>query len=195
MTTMPTRPARTTTRTVRDLTPAGPGRLRMRAAHRHDATRLAEIVSSSADMYADFVDEEDMKEHEVDEAWALRNMKKREFHVGEVDGETVGTISLQVFGDWMYLGYVYLDVEHTGNGYGKRFLEFAERIARLRGLAGLCLIAHPEAHWACKAYERFGFERTATDRDEILSWNDGVLESYYEEGFHLFQMPLDASGD
>ena len=26
-----------------------------------------------------------------------------------------------------------------------------------------------------------------TDRAEVLAWNDGALEGYYEEGFHLFR--------
>src|SRR5690606_16308431 len=97
-----------------------------------------------------------------------------------------GTISLQYFGDWAYVGYVYLDADWVGNGYGRELLEFAAGMASRKGMQGVSLIAHPEAQWATKAYRKFGFERVATDKAEVLAWNDGVLADYYEEGFELY---------
>lgn len=50
----------------------------------------------------------------------------------------------------------------------------------------MCLIAHPEATWAKRAYLKYGFEIVERDRDRILAWNGGCLEPHYEEGFELY---------
>lgn len=147
---------------------------------------IAEFVRSSAEWYRPILNPEDMDEHDVDEAWAVRNYKLRDFYLG-VEGDTpVGTISLQYFGDYAYLGYIYLDVQHVGKGYGQKLMKFAEKVARSKGCKGMSLIAHPKATWACRAYLKYGFKVAQSDKEKVLSWNDGVLKSYYEEGFHLF---------
>lgn len=147
---------------------------------------IADFVRSSADWYRDIVDEKDMAEHEVDDQWAEENFKRRDFYIGKADGQPVGTISLQTFGDYAYLGYIYLDVEHVGNGYGRQLMQFAEEVARERGLRGMALIAHPEAAWARRAYLKYGFRIAASDKDDVLAWQDGVLRQYYEQAFELY---------
>lgn len=155
-------------------------------ARRQDMARVADFVRSSADWYRPFVDEKDMSEHEVDESWAEENFRKREFYIGKAGGEAIGTISLQTFGSYAYLGYIYLDVDHVGNGYGRQLMEFAESVARDRGLRGMALIAHPEATWAKRAYLKYGFRIAATAKEEVLQWQGGTLRDYYEEGFELY---------
>lgn len=161
--------------------------LAIRPARRADMPQIADFIRSSADWYRPFVDEADMAEHEVDEAWQEKNFEKRDFYIGHADGEPVGTISLQFFGDYAYLGYIYLDVDHVGKGYGRALMRFAESIARQAGVDGMVLIAHPEATWARKAYLKYGFEIVETDRERILCWQDGCLREYYEEGFELYR--------
>ncbi len=164
----------------------------IRPARLEDMKHVAEFVSSSAEWYRPFVDEKDMTEHDVDEAWALENFKKRDFFIGEYRGNPIGTISLQYFGDHAYLGYIYLDVSYVGNGFGQRLMRFAERQCKKRGLATMNLIAHPEAEWAKRAYLKYGFDIIETEKKAILVWNDGVLKPYYEEGFELYQYDLDS---
>lgn len=155
-------------------------------AERSDMDMIQEFVRSSAEWYRPFLEEKDMAEHDVDEQWAEKNFTRREFFLGYAGETAVGTVSIQEFGDYAYLGYIYLDVDYVGRGYGQKLIRFAERQARLRGLKGMCLIAHPKAKWADRAYRKYGFEQVATDRGEILEWNDGALETYYEEGFALY---------
>lgn len=170
--------------------PASSAGFQLRRAERSDMGRIAAFVRSSADWYREICDPDDMDEHDVGEEWAERNFALREFYVGSADGEPVGTISLQWFGQWMYLGYIYLDVAHVGKGYGARLMEFAKQEAERRGAEGLCLIAHPDATWARKAYLKFGFDITRQSKPEVLAWNHGALEDYYEEGFEFYQLPL-----
>lgn len=163
----------------------------IRPAEREDMALIAEFVRSSAEWYRPILDEKDMAEHDVDEEWAEINFKRRDFYVGYAGTEPVGTISLQYFGRYAYLGYIYLDVKHVGNGYGQRLMKFAESVAQQRGMDGMCLIAHPEASWAKKAYLKYGFEIVATNKADVLAWQDGVLRSYYEEGFELYIYPFE----
>lgn len=162
----------------------------IRPARLEDMEHVAEFVSSSADWYRPIVDEKDMAEHDVDEEWARENFKKRDFYIGEYRGKPVGTISLQYFGDHAYLGYIYLDVNYVGRGFGQKLMRFAERQCKKRGLATMNLIAHPEAEWAKRAYLKYGFDIIETDKDSVLEWNDGALKPYYEEGFELYEYDL-----
>lgn len=164
--------------------------LTIRRASWEDMETIAGFIRSTAEWYRPFVAPEDMREHLVDEEWQRVNFARREFYVGEVEGEAIGTISLQTFGEFAYVGYVYLDADRVGHGYGRRLLRFAADTARRRGLQAVTLIAHPQATWATKAYRKFGFERRARARAEVLAWNGGVLAPYYEEGFELYVYPL-----
>jgi RimJ/RimL family protein N-acetyltransferase len=162
--------------------------LEIEAADWSDAPAVVEIIRSSAGWYEDIVDPEDLSEHYVDRDWARENFSKREFYVARIQDRIGGTISLQEVGDdHLYLGYVYLHTDFVGNGYGGELLDFARNELIRRGRNSMVLIAHPEAEWARKAYLRYGFEIVARDRDAVLSWQDGWLEPYYEEGFQLYE--------
>ncbi|MEZ6188518.1 MAG: GNAT family N-acetyltransferase [Planctomycetota bacterium] len=166
--------------------------LEIRPASWEDMETVANFIRSTADWYRPFLEEEDMVEHDVPPEWKAKNFARRAFYLGVVDDQPVGTISLQDFGDYAYVGYVYLDADHVGNGYGRQLLDFAAGLASRKGKEGLALIAHPEATWATKAYEKFGFEKESDEKQEILEWNDGALEGYYEEGFELYLYRFDS---
>jgi GNAT superfamily N-acetyltransferase len=151
-------------------------------------TDVVDIISSSAKWYEGFVDPKDMTEHHVDAEWARENFTKRDFYVARVDDQIVGTITLQEVNDaYIHLEYEYQQTEHVGQGYGGMKLDWAAKEARRRGKKALVLIAHPEADWAIRAYEKFGFKRVFTDKKDILNWCDGWMKPYYEEGFHFYQ--------
>lgn len=162
--------------------------LQVEPAEESDMKAVIEIIRSSAEWYEDIVDPEDLSEHYVDEEWARENFARRDFYVGRLDDDIAGTISLQEVGDdHLYLGYVYLHTDHVGNGFGGDLLDFARDQARRQGRESLVLIAHPDAAWACRAYRKYGFELVADTREDVLAWEDGWLEPYYEEGFQLYQ--------
>lgn len=164
-----------------------PSRLAMRRAHFQDMPRVGEIIRSSADWYRSFTTPEDMYCHEAGESWQRENYPRREFYLGDLDGESAATLSLQDFGQDLYLGYVFLDTAFVGKGLGRELLDFAVREARLRDKEGLVLLAHPAADWAVRAYRKYGFERIARSREEILTWNRGAMREFYEEGFELYR--------
>ncbi|MEZ4272009.1 MAG: GNAT family N-acetyltransferase [Myxococcota bacterium] len=162
------------------------GTLEIRPARREDMGLVADFVRSSAHWYQPIVDAKDMGQHAVDEKWAETNFARRDFYIGRAQGQAVGTISLQYFGSYAYLGYIYLNVEHVGKGYGQRLMRFAQSLAQKRGMQGMALIGHPQAAWAKRAYLKYGFDIVASDKQDVLAWQDGVLKPYYEEDFELY---------
>jgi len=167
--------------------------LEIKPADLNDMTIIANFIRSSAEWYEPFLDEKDLDQHYVDESWINENYKKRDFYIGKTDqNEGVGTISLQFFEDVTYLGYIYLHAKHVGKGFGHRLIRHAEEISKNKGQKGMVLIAHPEAKWAVKAYEKYGFKKLMTDKKDITNWKNGLLKSYYEEGFHLYHFDLTA---
>lgn len=172
------------------LAPTQTARLTIRPAELEDMDDVADFLRSTADWYRPFLEEADMVEHDVPDSWKAENFARRDFFLGQVDGRSIGTVSLQDFGDYAYVGYVYLDADHVGKGYGRQLLDFAAGIASRKGKKGVALIAHPKATWAVTAYLKFGFQRVARRREDVLAWNHGALRDYYEEGFELYVYPL-----
>lgn len=153
-----------------------------------DIEPIVEILRSTTEWYRPFTDPEDLAtQHHVDAAWARENMKKREFWSAVLDGEVVGILTLQDAGDFLYLGYVYVHRDHVGKRIGRRLLDHASAEVRRRDKEGMVLIAHPEADWAVRAYQKYGFDCVADTDDEVTAWNDGWLSPYHETGFHLWQ--------
>lgn len=166
-------------------------RFEIKEARYEDMPAIASIIRSSAEWYKPLVHEDDLKEHEVGAEWIDKNFKRRDFYLGKnSDGENVGTISMQFFGKQTYLGYIYLNTKHVGKGHGKKLMNFAKEKSLEMGQESMILIAHPQASWAIKAYQKFGFERKHTKKTEILTYKSGALKPYYEEGFHLFEYQL-----
>jgi len=159
-------------------------------AQMSDMPKIAGLIRSSAEWYKPFVAEKDMNEHYADEKWQKENFFKRDFYLGKQNQEPVGTISMQYFKETTYLGYIYLSTKHVGKGIGRRLIDFAKKKSKERGQKQMVLIAHPEATWAIKAYEKYGFKKKLTEREKILNWNNGLMKPYYEEGFHLYEYAL-----
>lgn len=170
-----------------------PRRLSLRRATREQMPIAADILRSTAEWYRPFLSDDDMAEHHVDDNWGERNFDRRDFYLAWCGEHPVGVLSIQETGDVLYLGYVYLFEEKTGKGYGREMLDFARERARAMGKKSLVLICHPEASWAKRAYESFGFQCIAKSREEVLSWGNGWLEPYYEEGFQLYRCSVAAS--
>lgn len=165
--------------------------LEIKRADRDDMTIVQSMIRSSADWYKEIVDRKDLNQHYVDDAWAEKNFAKREFFIGYSSNEPFGTLSFQKLRNQVaYLGYIYLDLKFVGKGLGSKLMEFAMQRAKREQLKEVALIAHPKAHWAVRAYEKFGFRKVTAVKEKVLAWNDGALAPYYEEGFALYLKPV-----
>ncbi|MCA9468981.1 MAG: GNAT family N-acetyltransferase [Nitrospira sp.] len=161
--------------------------LNIQPAERSDMRIAASILRSSAEWYRPFLHEKDMSQHDVDESWGDFEFNRRQFFIGCAEGKPVGVVSTQSAHDMIYIGYLYVFAHEVGKGYGQQLLNHARDQGWEQGKRGLVLIAHPQASWAIRAYQRFGFELIAKEREDVLSWRKGWMEPYYEEGFHLYQ--------
>ncbi len=170
--------------------PSQANRFEVVPARWEDMEKIADFLRSTADWYRPIIDEKDMAEHAVDEKWAEINFERRDFYLGVVDGEAVGTVSLQYFREFAYIGYIYLDAEHVGKGYGQRLMRFAESVARRNEAESIVLLAHPDANWAKRAYLKYGFNIIESAKADVLAWQEGALKPYYEEGFELYEYDL-----
>ncbi len=123
--------------------------------------------------------------------WFAANLARRDMAVLELGREVVGVLTTEDTGTDLYLGYVYLHTDWVGHGLGRVLLDHARRAARRAGRTGLVLLCHPDATWAVRAYEKYGFTCIARAREAVRSWNQGWLGDRYEEGFALFRYALD----
>jgi len=165
-------------------------KLKLRRAQLSEMPIIAGFIRSSSSWYEKFVSPEDMDQHNVDQKWIEDNYFRREFYIGNNGDEDVGVITMQHMDGYAYLGYIYLDVEQVGKGYGHKLMNFALKESQDRNLKGMVLIAHPEAKWAVKAYRKFGFEKIADTNEEVCKWNKGALNDYHEDGFQLYRYKL-----
>ncbi|MGE0201134.1 MAG: GNAT family N-acetyltransferase [Candidatus Melainabacteria bacterium] len=165
--------------------------LRFARATREKMDVVANFIRSADAWYRAIIHEDDLDEYQMSEDWVEKNFERREFYLGYTPGDQpVGTLSMQVFGRAMYLGYIYVDNHFVGQGFGHQFLEFARHTACERGLDSMNLLVHPRATWAVKAYQKYGFQLLYPYAEDILAWNEGALAPYCENGFQLFQYRL-----
>ncbi|MHA1730673.1 MAG: GNAT family N-acetyltransferase [Promethearchaeota archaeon] len=161
-------------------------------ASREMMGRVRAIIRSNADLYRDIVqNEDDWLEHDPKEEWEGKNFPIREFYLARHEGEYVATGSYQVVGDFAYVGYLYVERQFHGRGYGRALLRFIEARAKADGINDLRLFCNPGSDWALGFYEKLGFHVLTGDKGEILAVGPGVMRPYYEEGALLLQKILE----
>lgn len=150
------------------------------------------IINSNYDLYKDIVDPLDLPEHRVDNAWAERNFAIREFYLARDDdpNQYVGTASYQNLGKFAYIGYFYIRRELHRRKYGQALMKFIEMRTVLNHLTDLRLFCNPKSVWARDFYVKMGFKVLASDKVEILAIDNGVMQTFYEQGALFMQKQL-----
>lgn len=144
---------------------------------------IRDIINSNYQMYKDILlIPEDHNEHFVNEQWIEQNFPIREFYLARENGEYVGMASYQNLGDFAYIGYFYVKFGYHRKGYGRNIMRFLEMRAKSNQLNEIRLFVNKSADWAEKAYKSMGFKPFSSDKQEILSMNQGIFKKYYEEG-------------
>lgn len=166
-------------------------KIKIRKAVWDDMPKVARFIRASAHWYKKFIHQKDYSEHDVGFLWKTKNYKLRDFYIGSTsDNVEFGTISVQFFQDTTYIGYIFLELEHIGKGYGHLLIDHVKKLSLKRQQKRMVLLAHPKAKWAIKAYEKYGFKCILKDKQDVLSFQNGLLKQYYEEGFYLFEYDL-----
>lgn len=116
-------------KSAKSMIPNHIAKVKIQRAKYNDMSLVTRFINSSAKWYEPFVAEKDMSEHRPDQKWIEKNYFRREFYIGYEGDQPVGTISYQNIEDYAYLGYIYLDVDHVGKGFGKQLMDHARDLA------------------------------------------------------------------
>ncbi|MHA1369889.1 MAG: GNAT family N-acetyltransferase [Promethearchaeota archaeon] len=157
------------------------------------AKEVQTCINSNYEKYKNIVDPKDLPEHKVDDDWAKRNFKIREFYLlkDEDLDEFVATASYQNLKNFAYIGYFYVKNGFQGKGYGKTLMKFIEDRTKMDNIHDLRLFAQPKATWAMKFYEKLGFRIFANSKRKILGIDNGIMKPFYEEGAWMLRKILE----
>jgi ribosomal protein S18 acetylase RimI-like enzyme len=76
----------------------------------------------------------------------------------EEDHAYIGYFAVQPGGEELFLSKIYVRSSHRARGYGRQTVQFAETIARARGLGKIVLTVNKNNTGAIRAYEKVGFK-------------------------------------
>lgn len=147
-------------------------------------------INSNNKIYESIIDRIDQSEHQVDDQWAERNYKIREFYLGRADGNYVGMGSYQNLKTSAYIGYLYIKPEFQRKGYGIGLMNFLQVRTITDNLPYLRLFANSKADWALQFYEKLGFKIKSKEKREILSMDGGIYQPFYEQNSYLLEKPM-----
>jgi len=128
--------------------------LHLRAARLQDTSALRRITARAFNM----------PENEVD--WyteqALSQPSRRRYYVGEIDGDVIGKIDVNLSEDAGFLfGFAVLP-EHQGLGYGRQMLAFTVQQLQSLGRQHISLEVATENKQALSLYHSCGFQETCS---------------------------------
>lgn len=152
-------------------------------------------INSNFSLYKDIVSGEDLFEHDVDEAWAIRNYDIREFYIliDDDEGCPLAASSFQDLGTFAYIGYFYVMDGHQKKGHGTELMQYMEKRTLDAGITDLRLFLNPAATWAKKFYEKLGFEVFLTGKEEIMAVDGGIMRPFYEQNAWFLRKDLNGA--
>ena len=74
----------------------------------------------------------------------------------------IGYLAVQPREEELFLSKIYLKSSHRARGYGKKSVQFAETLARERGLRKIVLTVNKNNTGAISAYEKIGFRNVGS---------------------------------
>ncbi|MCK4257887.1 MAG: GNAT family N-acetyltransferase [Halanaerobiales bacterium] len=144
-----------------------------------DLDYLAEVLESILPMYKPILP--GVFERQIDkfrnqgkfsskyEIWLILNL-----------GDPIGFIGLDsLSSEVIYFAAFYIHADYHRLGFGSRTMEMICNSFKDKGYKEILLFAHFEANWAIQFYLELGFEKIATDYQEILKYRDGLLKGYF----------------
>jgi GNAT superfamily N-acetyltransferase len=90
--------------------------------------------------------------------WAPHN-----FFLRDSDGEVLGGVLGNIWGDWMYVAYVWVDRSLRGNGHASRLMAAAEEHASAKGCGNAFLDTF--SFQARPLYEKLGYHVFGVEED------------------------------
>ncbi len=95
------------------------------------------------------------------------------------NNERIGYMAVHPRGRELFLSKIYIKSSRRGKGHGRKAVQFAETLAKERGLSKIVLTVNKNNVSSIKAYERFGFKKTGSVIQDI--GNGFVMDDYKME--------------
>jgi len=95
----------------------------------------------------------------------------------EEDNQFIGYIGVQQKGNELFLSKIYIKSSHRGRGYGKKTIQFTEKLAKEKGARKIVLTVNKNNMNTIRAYERMGFKNLGSIIQEI---GDGFIMDDYK---------------
>lgn len=109
----------------------------------------------------------------------------------EYEGEIVGFLgTIEINNDVVYLLALYFMREHQNKGIGKIVMEHKFHSYKIENRKEIVLLAHQEATWACKFYEKNGFKLISNEEDRIKSYSNKIMENHYIKNSVLYSFKI-----
>ena len=101
------------------------------------------------------------------------------YYLLKTDGDYAGYTGICPKEDELFLSKLYIRASHRGKGYGRKTVEFIEKLAGEKGLGKITLTVNKNNTDTIKAYEKFGF----TNLDALVQdiGNGFVMDDYKME--------------
>ncbi len=110
----------------------------------------------------------------------LQQMKRGTLYfLIQENNEWIGYMAVHPRGHELFLSKIYVKSSRRGKGYGRKAVQFAEALAKERGLSKIVLTVNKNNVNSIKAYEKFGFKKTASLIQDI--GNGFVMDDYKME--------------
>lgn len=163
--------------------------IRIYPATDKDIKDLARIMRSNIEIYHPIMPGAFQKYATYFEEYGVPNTYDVEMI--ELDGSTIGFIgTIKITDDSIYLLALYLMREYQNKGIGKKIIDDLIHSYSAENRKEIVLLAHKNATWACKFYEKNGFELISMDEGDIKNYSDRILEKHYIRNSVLYSYKL-----
>lgn len=94
----------------------------------------------------------------------------------KINHDSIGYMGVHPEDDELFLSKIYIRSSERGKGYGRKAIQFLEKLAGEKGLKKITLTVNKNNTDTIQAYEKFGFENTGSVVQDI---GDGFIMDDY----------------
>lgn len=89
------------------------------------------------------------------------------YYLIRINNDSIGYLGIHPKKDELFLSKIYIRSSERGRGYGRKAIQFLEKLAREKGLKKIALTVNKNNTDTIKAYEKFGFKNVGSVVQDI----------------------------
>ncbi len=98
------------------------------------------------------------------------------YYLIRINNDSIGYIGIHPENDELFLSKIYIRSCERGKGYGRKAIQFLEKLGREKGLRKITLTVNKNNTDTIKAYEKFGFKNLGSVVQDI--GNGFIMDDY-----------------